>query len=84
MTDPVRILTTTLSVDKSNSQRLPVRSDKGIPKTKLLDCMKELKSIRVSKPVQIGQIIVENILDTGVNIIASRSLWIQPREGDNG
>lgn len=84
MTDPVRILTTTLSVDKSNSQRLPVRSDKGIPKTKLLDCMKELKSIRVSKSVQIGQIIVENILDTGVNIIASRSLWIQPREGDNG
>jgi len=81
MTDPVRILTTTLSVDKSNSQRLPVRSDIGIPKTLFLDCMKELKKIRISKPVQMGQIIVENILDTGVNIVASRSIREMSREG---
>lgn len=84
MTDPVRILTTTLPVDAANSERLPVRSEKGIPKTMLLDCMKELKKIRVSKPVNIGQIIVENILDTGVNIIASRSLTNKNREGDHG
>ncbi len=84
MTDPIRILTTTLPVDNSGMERLPVRSDKGIPKTKLLDCMNELKQIRISKPVYIGQIIVENILMTGANIIASRSLCDKTIEGKNG
>ena len=40
----------------------------------ILDCAAALRQIAVKAPVTEGQIIVENILGLGVDIIASRSM----------
>lgn len=74
MTSPTRVLTATVRLKASRLKRLPVRTDGAIPKSLLRDCMKVLKDIEVEPPVKMGEVIIENILDTGVNVISSRSI----------
>ena len=70
---PGRILTTTVKTTDPEARLLPVRSDNPIPKEKLRECMKLIAKCVVSDPVQLGDVIIENILGLAVNIIASRS-----------
>lgn len=72
--NPTRVLTSTVKIDNAIYRRLPVVSSKAIPKSKIFTIMKELNKIQVKAPVKINDIIVENVLDTGVNIIASRTM----------
>lgn len=72
--DPKRILTTTLQVENGILPLIPVRSDKPVPKNRLFDCMEYLNDIKVTAPIAMGQILVENILELGINMIASRNL----------
>lgn len=74
MEDPKRVLTTTVKLNNSYLKRLPVRSSSEIPKRLIFECMNILKDIEVSAPIRAGQVIVENILNTGADIIASRSV----------
>lgn len=73
-TDPKRMLTTTVKVRNGVINRLAVISDREISRDKLKDCLELLYKIEVQAPVKDGEIIVENILGTGVNIIATRNL----------
>lgn len=73
-TNPVRILTTTVCVDEGILPVLPVRSEKPIPKHLMKQCVKEVSTMQVKAPVTCGDIICENILDTGVDVVASRDL----------
>jgi CxxC motif-containing protein len=68
------MLTSTVAVSGGILRRLPVIADGGIPKDKIWECLNVLYKIRVKAPVTIGGVIVENILNTGVNIVASRSM----------
>lgn len=73
-TNPERILTTTVRVEGGVLPVLPVRTEKPIPKKLIKDCMKKLARVVVKAPIKCGQVIYTNILDTGVNVIASREL----------
>lgn len=73
-TNPMRLLTTTVKLKGSYLNRLPVISQEEIPKNKTFECVKELYKITVEAPVTRGQVIIENICGTGVNIVASRSI----------
>jgi len=42
----------------------------------LKDAMNEIQGIRVSAPVKINDVISENFLGTGVNLVASRSIGV--------
>lgn len=65
---PKRILTTTV---RSNCGKLvSVKTDKGVKKESLLAIMEEIKLIKVSLPVKIGDVVKENLVD-GVNLIAT-------------
>ena len=74
MTSPKRVLTTTVFIEKGLHPMLPVRSDGELPKELLGKCMKILAGVKVRAPVKRGDVIYENILGTGVNIVASRSM----------
>ena len=71
---PVRILTTTIFVNNGEQILLPVRSEKGIHKDLILKSIKKLSKIKVNAPIKQKDIIYKNILETGVNIIASRDI----------
>ena len=69
---PVRTLTTTVLTD--DGRLLPVRTDKPIPKDLIFECMKEINRQTVSLPIKIGDVIIENIVKTGANIISSKNM----------
>lgn len=71
-THPVRTLTTTVRVDNGEIKLLPVKTKTPVDKHLLMDIMEILNQTRVEAPVSIGQIIIENVLGTGVDIIAGR------------
>ncbi|MGI6150036.1 MAG: DUF1667 domain-containing protein [Limnochordia bacterium] len=73
-TAPERTLTTTVRAVGGVHPLLPVRTDKPIPKGLLLQAMKETAKITVKAPVKMGDVIVENFLNTGANLVASRDL----------
>ena len=72
--EPKRILTSTVVVEHSRIKRLPVRTREAIPKKKLFPAMNELAKIRIKPPVKIGETIILNLLNTGVDVIASDDL----------
>lgn len=68
---PVRILTTTMKTDSEKNPLVPVRSAQPIPKEKIMDCMDVIRSCQVKTPVHTYEILLENICDTGVPIVAT-------------
>jgi CxxC motif-containing protein len=74
LTNPVRMVTTTLRVKEGALPIVPVKTEAPIPKDKIFPCLKALKNVELQPPIQIGDIIARNICDTGVNIIATRNV----------
>ena len=77
ITNPMRIVTSTVEVDGTDDMMLSVKTEKDIPKEKIMDCMKVLKGIKVSLPVHIGDVIIENVAGTGVSIIATKTIEVE-------
>ncbi|PRR82561.1 DUF1667 domain-containing protein [Clostridium vincentii] len=74
VTNPVRIITTTVKVIEGDHKLLPVKTEKAIPKNMKFKCMEILNSLAINAPIKAGDIIVKNILDTGVNVIACKNI----------
>ena len=74
LVNPTRVITSTVKIKGSIMRRLPVRTKGDIPKSKVFECMKLLNDIEVYAPIKVGDIIVENILDTGLDLIATKSM----------
>ena len=66
---PMRILTTTVAVEGGGV--LPCKTNKGVPKDMLLECMKEINKLTVPKNTVIGQVIAWDILGTGADLVAT-------------
>ncbi len=74
LTSPMRILTTTVEIKGAIVPRLPVVTSKDIPKSMIFECIKALANVSVDSPVTVGDVIVEDILNLGVNIVATKTL----------
>ena len=74
LTDPRRTLTSTVVIEGTAIRRCPVKSDSPLPKDMVQAAAKELDKVRITAPVKVGDVIVENILGTGCNIICARNL----------
>lgn len=73
-THPERMLTSTVKVEDGRLPVVPVKSSVPVPKEMLFDCMKEINKITVKAPVHIGDVVLSNILDTGVDIVATNEV----------
>ena len=76
-TNPVRTLTTTvrlLCADARIPALVPVKSSAPLPKSILKECMKVVNSTVAKLPIMIGEIIILDILGTGVDIIATANI----------
>lgn len=74
ITDPRRIVTSTVKVNKGNRCLVSIKTDKEISKKLILDIMRIINSTEVKAPVKIGDIIIEHIMDTDVNIVATSNV----------
>jgi CxxC motif-containing protein len=71
---PQRVLTATVRTENSIRRLLPVRTNKPIPKDMLNNCMSVLCDLKVRPTLKIGDIILQNILGTGVDVVCTDDL----------
>ncbi len=71
---PTRIVTSSIRVDGGDIAMVSVKTKSDIPKSKIFDIMKEIRAARVDAPVAMGQVLIENCADTGVDIIATKNV----------
>ena len=64
VTNPTRIVTSTVRVSGGSIDMVSVKTKEDIP----------LKGIEVPAPVHIGDVILENVADTGVDIVATKNV----------
>ena len=74
VTTPTRIVTSTVKVSGGTLAMVSVKTKTDIPKGKIFDCVRALKTVCVKAPVHIGDVILENVADTGVDIIATKNV----------
>ena len=70
---PERIITAVIPVAGSETP-LSVKTASPVPKKLISSVIDELARVQVSLPVTIGQVVLPDVLNTGVDIIATRSL----------
>lgn len=68
------IFTTIVRIKGSNYNVVPVKSSKPLNKNLWIECSKVLSRIHVGAPIKMGDIICKNILNTGVDIICTKSI----------
>lgn len=74
VTEPRRMFTTTIEIRGSKIKRCPVVSSSAIKKEDIFRIRDVLDHYSVEAPILLNEVLIENILDTGINIIASRSI----------
>lgn len=71
VTNPTRIVTTTVRVDGGKVPMINVKTEQDIPKDKIFVCIAALRGVTMKAPIHIGDIVLENVAGTGVNIVAA-------------
>ena len=74
MTNPRRMVATTVKVNNGFHPLLPVYTERPVPKPLIPQILDEIRKVEVTAPVKMKSVIVENVLGTGVNVLASRDM----------
>ena len=74
VTNPTRIVTTTVRVEGGAAPMVSVKTAQDIPKGKIFDCAAALRDVRVKAPVAIGDVVLPDAAGTGVDVIATRNV----------
>jgi len=68
---PRRVLTSTVKVSGGKLRAVPVKTSAPVARELLFGCMREIRGGHAEAPVRIGQVIIGNILGTGIDVIAT-------------
>lgn len=74
VTDPTRIVTSTVRVSGGVLPVVSVKTASDIPKEKIMDCAEALKSVKIQAPVAAGDVVLENVCGTGISVIATKNV----------
>lgn len=77
LTNPVRIVTTTVRAHGGEIAMIPVKTESPIPKNLNFKCIEVLKELEVNAPIHVGDVIYKNILNTGIDIVACRNIKLK-------
>lgn len=69
--NPVRVVTSTVMSDKGIP--VPVKTDRPIPKEKILECMKIINNTVVKTPVKLGDVVIENVFGSNIKVTAEHN-----------
>ncbi len=74
LTDPRRMVATTVRVRGGLHPLLPVATAEPFPKPRILELMAALRQLEVEAPVEPGQPVLDDALGTGIQVLASRRI----------
>ena len=72
ITDPTRMVTALVGVEGSHAP-LSVKTQSPIHKSLIFDALKVICGTTVKPPVHIGDVVIENVCGSGVNVIATKN-----------
>lgn len=75
LTAPKRVLATTMRTSLPEYPVVPVKTDGVIDKALLFDVVKALNEITVNEYKNLGEVVVKNVLNTGVNVVTTTNMW---------
>ncbi len=74
LSNPTRVLTSTVDVLGSHIARCPVKTNGAIPKSKMFEAMEKVRAVKLTAPVRSGQVVIADLLGTGVDLVATRDM----------
>lgn len=76
-TDPRRPLSSTVAITGGVLARLPVRTAEAIPREVVQPAAQALRDVRVAAPVRRGDVVLADVLGTGIDVVASRGMSLE-------
>lgn len=74
---PTRMITSSVKIEGGEIDRLPVHTSSPIPKDKIFDVMEEIHKASIQAPCKINDVVIENVLGLGVDILSSRNIQVK-------
>lgn len=78
VTNPTRIVTSSVRVENGTLNMVSCKTSCDIPKGKIFDVVRALKTVSVPAPVAIGQVLVQHVADTEADIVATKNIGVKP------
>jgi CxxC motif-containing protein len=72
--DPRRMVSSTVKISGGVHPLLPVYTADAFPKPRIPELMAALRALKINAPVRMNEVILEDALKTGINILASRDI----------
>ncbi len=73
LTNPTRVVTSTVRIEGALYPRLPVKTDRPVKKSAVFSVMEQINRVSVQAPVRIGTVLVRNIAGTGADLVAAKN-----------
>jgi len=75
VTNPQRyVQSTVVLLGSKTERRLPVKTDKPVPKDRIFDVIREIRKVKVNVPVKVGDVVLKDVLGLDVNVVATRTV----------
>lgn len=74
MTNPTRIIPTTVVIKNAMLPRLPVKTAQPIPKGQIFDAMAAINQVVVEAPIKTGDVVLKNLLGLGIDVVSTRTM----------
>ena len=78
LTNPTRVLTSTVAIAGALHRRCPVKTVHAIPKEKLFAVMRQLDAVRLTAPVQVGDVALADAAGTGCPVVVTKTMEAMP------
>lgn len=74
VTDPKRVVTSSVHVNGGERSVVSVKTKEAIPKGMIFECANAMRDISATAPVKIGDVIIDNIAGTGIELVATANV----------
>lgn len=74
MTNPTRVIPTTVVIKNAMLPRLPVKTAQPIPKGQIFDAMAAINQVVVEAPIKTGDVVLKNLLGLGIDVVSTRTM----------
>lgn len=74
VTSPKRMVTGSVKVVGGDIPMCSVKTVEAIPKGLIFHCLDALKKVTLAAPIAIGDVVVANVCDCGVDVIATKNI----------
>ncbi|MCD8222693.1 MAG: DUF1667 domain-containing protein [Clostridiales bacterium] len=77
ISDPRRTIASSVRLKNGELPLVSVRLDAPVPRGRIFDVMKEIREIELEAPVSIGDLVIENVLGLGANVIVTKNVGVR-------